>query len=427
MRTGSANLRRALNWSYLASAVWAAGNVLAGGVLVNFLAQELGARGRELAWLGAAPALVGLLQLFTPALIVRFGNAKRLCLSTSLVSYAILAGLPVLAFARISDGHRPLLLALIGVYCLHQLLEQVATVALFTWLGDLVPRRLLGRYFGRRNFIQMLVVVLTLLGSDQASKYLGTVYPGEKILPYAWLTAVGTACYFAAMAALAAVPATAPRGTGRRTTLAEVIAPLKFAPSRRLLAYNCWFSFFNGLTTTPQQMYPKMVLGLAREPVQWMAAAMRLGQAAISPIVGPVSDRRGNVPVLVVSQVAVGAAPLFFLWADSGHPNRLYGAYLLWSFYAGINICLPNLTMLLAPPGGQAPYLAAYRASSSLMLTAGTLVGGYLFEWLRDNDVAVPLGAMQLDPFALAFIFAFVTRTAGALLLLRVDERSRSS
>jgi hypothetical protein len=67
--------------------------------------------------------------------------------------------------------------------------------------------------------------------------------------------------------------------------------------------------------------------------------------------------------------------------------------------------------------------LAAYRASSSLMLTAGTLAGGYVFDWLRESEFAVSLGATHLDPFAIAFCVAFVTRTAGALLLLRVDER----
>lgn len=417
-----ADLRRALNWSYVAAAVWAAGNVLAGGVLVNYLAQELGAQGRELRWITAAPALVGLLRLFTPALIVRLGNAKRLCLSTSIASYAILAGMPVAAWYDAPDGRRSLLWILIAVYCLHQLLEQVATVALWTWLGDLVPRRLLGRYFGRRNVVQLVVVVGTLAASGAASTRLNAAFPERPILSYAVLTAAGTLCYFLAMVPLALMPATAPRQAMRTSSLAEIVAPLRHGPSRRLLAYGCWFSFFNGLTSVPQSIFPKAVLKLSFSDLLGMQTTMRVGQAALSPLIGRTSDRYGNVPVLVVSQIAVGLAPLCFLWADVAHPNRLVGAWLLWSFYAGINICLPNLTMLLAPPGGQSPYLSAYYALTSLLLTVGNLASGELFDRMREAGFGTTFGPWTFDVFTTAFVVAFVTRTAGALLLLRVAE-----
>jgi len=421
-----AELRRGLRWSYVMAAVWAAGNVLAGGVLVSYLAQELGAVGRELKWLGAAPALVGLLRLFTPALILRFGNAKRLCLSTSIASYGVLAALPVAAWSDLPDGRRQLLWVLIVVYCVHQLLEQVATVALWTWLGDLVPRRLLGRYFGRRNVVQLIVVVGTLAVSSRVSTELTATFPDRAILPYAILTACGTACYFLAMIPMAMIPATAARQPRQSSTWSEMLAPLRQKSSRRLLAYGCWFSFFNGLTSVPQAVYPKAVLKLPFADVLWMQTAMRFGQAVLSPLIGRTSDRYGNVPILIVSQLAVGAAPLMFLWADAVNPMRLYGAYLLWSFYAGINICLPNLTMLLAPRGGHAPHLAAYYALTSLFLTVGNFVSGDLFDWMRAANFEIAWGTWYIDTFAASFLVAFVTRTAGVLLLARVAEPSRS-
>jgi MFS family permease len=418
-------LRRAFLWSYVASAVWAAGNVFAGGVLINYLAQELGAKARDLAWLGAAQALVGVLRLLTPPLIVRFGNAKRLCLSMSLASYAVLAGIPLAVHADVSD-RRELLEILIVVYCLHQLLEQIATVALFSWLGDLVPRDLLGRYFGVRNLIQLVVTIAALLASAAASTYLQTIY-ADKVVSFAVLAGVGTVCYFLAMAPLAAVPATRPRGDVRSTTFAELIAPLRQPSSRRLLTYNCWFSFFQGLLAAPQSIYTRSVLKLSFADVQQMQTSMRVGQAVLSPFIGWAGDRRGNVPILVASQLLVGAAPLAFLWANADYPNRLYAAYALWIFYAGINICLPNLTILLAPPGGQAPHLAAYYVSGSLFVSAGTLAGGYAFDALVDAGFQIHIGSLHLDPFAIAFLFAFATRTAGALLLLRINERSESA
>ena len=150
---------------------------------------------------------------------------------------------------------------------------------------------------------------------------------------------------------------------------------------------------------------------------------MRLGQAGLSAVVGPWSDRRGNRNVLIVSQIAVGLAPLFFLWSSPEHPYRLAGAWLLWSAYAGINICLPNLTMLLAPSGERASHLSAYYAMSSIFLTLGTLAGGELFDYVRRPEFASFWSTSPVDPFAASFVIAIVTRTAGALLLLRVEER----
>jgi MFS family permease len=215
-----------------------------------------------------------------------------------------------------------LLAILITVYCLHQLLEQIATVALWTWLGDLVPRRLLGRYFGRRTVIQLLVTIAALLASDAIKNGVLAVAPDLSVLSYAVLTAVGTLCYFAALVPRGLRPAVAPRRPTRESSLAEIPAPLRHAPSRRLLLYGCWFSFFNGLTSVPQSIYPRAVLKLQFGDVLWMQTAMRIGQMALSPIIGRTSDRYGNVPWLIVSQLAVGARPTRASTSPSGGPAR---------------------------------------------------------------------------------------------------------
>ncbi len=417
-------MRRAVRWSYLASVVWAAGNALLSTQLIVFLAQEYGAKGREVSWLLAAPALVGLLRLFTPALIDLLGGVKRLCLLTSIASYVVLAGISISAWRGlpVADPRTglPLLLA---IYCTSQLLEQIGTVALWTWLGDLVPRRLLGRYFGRRTMLQLAVVVPVLLGSAAASEWLQKVYPQQRLMPYAWLTGVGTGLMLLAMLPLTQLPDVPRRTALRPSILSQLAAPFAQKSSRRLLTYVGWFAFFNGLTATPQNIYPKGILKLRVGDLLWMQTLMRLGQAGLSAVVGPWSDRHGNCNVLVVSQLAVGLAPLFFLWSSPEHPYRLAGAWLLWSAYAGINICLPNLTMLLAPTGERASHLSAYYAMSSIFLTLGTLAGGELFDYVRRPEFTSFWNTLPVDPFAASFVIAIVTRTAGALLLLRVDER----
>jgi MFS family permease len=417
------SLRRAVQLSYLAAGIWAAGNALTGTVLITYLAQEFGAQGSEIGWLLAAPALVGLLRLFTPRLAEFAGGLKPLCLATSTASYVLLAGIPLLAWQGVPEGdRRAALWSLVAVFCASQLLEQIGTVALWSWLGHLVPRRLLGRYFGRRTMLQLAVVIPTLLASAAAADRLKALYSESPAMPYAYLTGMGTLLMLVAMIPLACMPPPARSTQPTGPVWRAIAAPLADRNARRLLTYGCWFAFFNGLTAAPQNIYPKAVLKLPLRDMQWMQTVMRLGQAVLSYVIGPWSDRRGNRAILIASQVAIGAAPLFFLWADAAHPYRLVGAWVLFSAYAGINICLPSLTMLLAPRGEIVPALAAYYAFTSLFVTLGNLAGGYLFDYVRRPEFAPWWSTMRLDPFAAAFVLAFVTRTAGALLLLRVDD-----
>ena len=58
---------------------------------------------------------------------------------------------------------------MIGLLCVHQLLEYLGSVALWSWLGDLVPGRIRGRYFARRQIWQLAVLIPTLLASGYFS------------------------------------------------------------------------------------------------------------------------------------------------------------------------------------------------------------------------------------------------------------------
>lgn len=442
-----AALRRAIRLSYVAAIVWAIGNALSSGMLLIYLAQELGAQGTAVSFLQSAPALLGLLRLFTPIVITRFHGTKRTCLIWSAVAYALLFAVPTLvAFAQ-QDEHRRLSLGvLIGLLCVHQLIEQVATVALWTWLADLVPRRIRGRYFARRNMLQLVFIIPTLLLSgeyiDRATKAdrelaaptlsasTAETTPRAKPLaprPYAATIVVGAVLLAASLVPLSAIPAVEPKsraaawsGHADRPSWRRLVASLFDPASRRLLLYGCWFSFFNGLFLIAQNILPRGVLGLGLADMNRMQTAMRVGQIGVSAWAGPWSDRRGNRPVLVLCQLLVGAAPLFYFIASPNQPYWLYGAWLLWSAYAGINICLPNLTLRLAPPAERSAHLATYHALTSLCFVVGSLAGGYAFDHFVPRSIALAGGS--LTKFQLFFLLAFVLRSAGAAIVASVPE-----
>lgn len=419
VRIAPAQRRRAFGLGYLNGVLWAVGNGLTTGTLVTYLAIDLGARGLGLSLILAAPTLVGLLRMLAPPLIARLGSAKRATLIFSLFSYVLIWGLPAVGVpGLVAQQWR--LAALVGLVSVHQLLEYMGQVALWSWLADIVPQRLRGRYFGRRQILQLLALTPTLLLAGWFSDAWRQQYassPEKMLLGYAIPNAVGAALLLLSLVPLAAMPATQlalRRGQG------VTFSALRDERFRRLLAYGCWLSFFNGVTQAPQNMFPKVVLGLGVQAVSAMRIGMQVGQMAFSAWAGAFSDRYGNRPTLIVSQLLLATAPGFMLLATPGEPWWLAGAWLAWSAYAGLNICLPNLMLKLAPREEAAAYIATYFAVTSVFYAASTVAGGYVFDLL--GHLPSDSWWARFDRYGLAFGMALVARLSAVLLLLRIAE-----
>lgn len=420
--------RRAMRLGYVNGALWAAGNGLTSGTVIYYLAIELGAAGMGISLILAAPAVAGLLRLAAPPIIRFVGGAKSACLRISTIAYVLLFALaPLLWPVNIQPGTA--LKLLVAVLCLHQLLEYIATVALWAWLAEIVPPRIRGRYFARRQIWQLAVLIPTLLGSGWFVDAWRTAHAYQSdrlLLGYVACVALGAGLLLASLAPLLRMPDVGLAGVqGQQRGLRELAAPFRSAHFRRLLVFGSWFSFFNGVTGTAQTIFPYAVLGLGVFSLSVMRTTMRVGQIALSPTVGRYSDRWGNLPVLVVCQIAVATGPLFFLLADAERWWLLFGAWLVWSAYVGLNVCLPNLMLKLAPPEDNAPYIATYFGVTTAVYAASTVLGGVAFNVLYGVG-PIYLGPWALNRYEYLFLFGWITRSMGLLFLLRVIEPGRA-
>ncbi|MEZ6071708.1 MAG: hypothetical protein R3C10_15945 [Pirellulales bacterium] len=161
-----------------------------------------------------------------------------------------------------------------------------------------------------------------------------------------------------------------------------------------------------------RRRYPKYALGLGVLSLQWMRITMRGGQIAVSRWAGPLSDRVGNRPMMILCQLVVASSMAFFLVASPERPYWLFGAYVAWAFYAGLNIGIPNLMLRLAPDGQQqdnSGYIALYFATSGVCYAVTSLFGGWLFDVLRARQ-AFQLGPYLLDHYQILFTVGLVMR-----------------
>ncbi|HEY2827284.1 MAG TPA: hypothetical protein VGJ04_06755 [Pirellulales bacterium] len=420
--------RRALKLGLVNAIVYSMGYALTTGAIVTYLAIDLGATGRALSFLLAAPSLAGLLRLFTPAVISRVGSTKRTCVAALGLGFAVLLGLPLIGWLAPQMPRAAALAVLITVVCSYQLFDFVGYVALWAWFAELVPLRIRGNYFGWRQVLQLLVSIPTALAAGYFADYWRGAYkdiPSMKLLGYAIPNALGAACMLGSLVPLVLMPAAGVVPPAEGIPWREMAAPFRQWQFRRLLSFRAGLSVANGISQAAEKVFPKNILKLGVGDLAIMRNAMQIGQIGVARWAGPFSDRYGNRSVLIACQWLVSLAMVFYLIAapaPAWHAWLLLGAWILWSFYAGHNICLPNLAIKLAPVQEKSPYVAAHEATASVCHALATVAGGFLFDWLTDAETVSRLGRASMNPFTVIFGLAILLRLLAIPLAMAIVE-----
>jgi MFS family permease len=411
------------------AAIWAVGNGLATTTLISYLARELGARGLAISLILAAPTIAGLLRQTAPRLIAAWGSRKSFCLSMYALSAQTLLVLPLVAAPGVLPDKQWSLVALVTLWCLYQLLEYFGTVALWSWLGDVTPTEIRGAFLGRREAWLSGGRLLGMLAGGLFAYYWPEWRSRETLWQaYALCGIAGASLMGCAIAPLARMPALE-TSTSKLAHTAIVWRDLFFAPLqdvrfRRLITYGCWLGAVNGLLGASQFFFGQKALGLSLLVMLAMRSQTEVGQTLVSSQVGRLVDRVGNRRVMIVSQLLVALAMVFYLTATPERWWWIYGASTLFIAYAGLNVGIPNLLLKLAPTESRNSYVASHYAWSGLAYGLGSLGGGVLYDTASRDAWTVYLGEWRLDHFAILFLAGLVLRAAGALWLARIPEDS---
>jgi MFS family permease len=371
--------------------------------------------------------MAGLLRLIAPLLMDRAQSRRKFCIAMFLGSAAALASLPMLAAPGVIASPNRSIVALGAAWTSYQVLESIGAVALWSWFGDLVPRRIRGRFVGRREgWMTAGLVIGGLIAA--AGTWIWQRHCEAMGAPHeAWRAYAACASFGAALVAYATLPLTwmsdVPlQAPASRLRLRDVFEPLADARFRRLMLFGLWFSIVNGLSQAPRQVYLQSVLKVEFAYKRALDGASRGIQAIWMPWTGRIVDRRGNVPVLAVSWGVVSLASVFFLLATPAARWWIVGAYGCWIAYAGVNVPLPNLMLGLSRPRRTAAYAAAWFAWPQLAYALSVLAGGWLLDWMKVHFEPRSLLKWRVDHFAVFFSLSVVLMAAGVVLALRIPE-----
>jgi HEAT repeat protein len=395
---------------------------LAFGVIPQGYALYLGADTVFIGRLAAVQALAGMATLAGAFLVERRNERRVWC--------GVLSGIGrmiwfLTALSALFLSPSPALAVLLIITTLSLTLVNLGVPAWMSWMNDLVPAGVRGRFFARRSVYLTLVSVLAAPLVGRALD-LGKVHIGERYT-YALLFALAGVFGLANLFLLLAQPEpayTKPEKTPR-LTLEYFLGPLRNVAFRRFLFAVTGWAFAQSVAGPFFAVFQLKTLGFSFFAVQAVGAIAALTTLAFTPAVGYLADKYGNKALYIIAYIVVTIIPLFWALMRPDLPVLTWTLLIVAQSLSGIigammGITQFNLMLGLSPSGETARYSALFTATTGLAGFLGPQVGGLLAAATR--NIVIPAGGWSLDSLKFTFIVSTVLRLAVIPLLLKVTE-----
>lgn len=367
---------------------------------------------------GASPTLIGvlwglsyfsqLLQLPAAWITSRFGR-RRVAIAGHASSRLLLLALVPLPFLPLSPALKQGVL--VTVFGLSAALVVVGHNAWLTWVSDLVPARIRGRFFGRRTAYGTAVGTVVALAAghwlDRAREHGGAGPTLAAMAAIGWCAGLVTTWLMAKQHE--------PGGEDvEPMRLADVLAPLAEPGSRRLLGYQIAWNAAVGLTASVAAVYMLRDLHVGFVGLGLYNATLAAARVFGAPFWGRSIDRFGARPVLVLC--ALGSAFSSALWVLAV-PDRIWivalEAVVTGLLVAGHEIAVFALPLAVAPRAGRSVHLAAFAMVAGLAFGLASVGGGAASGVIAASTV--PFGTRAL--FAVSSCGRLLAAAIGLALL----------
>lgn len=367
---------------------WALGNGLISTSLIVYLVYDLCREEKDfpvrqtIAWIIAAPRIVGLLRLLTPTLIDLFGSRKRLCVCSyalsPLVLLAIPLGMPRLIHAEgISLNWTLFLIA--ATWCVYHVIEYFGTMALWSAVGDLIPQEQRAPFLGKREAMMVFGRVLGFFFTGLYSYFVINALPAEQPKWTGYLLPTYLGVFFLVLAcvpliSMAEIP-WKKEPLRLKVRVKQLLEPLRSRRFAVFVFFGIWLQL-PGFMQSEQYHYLVGVLAVPLLALFSTQMLTQLGQCGLGASFGKWIKRFGHFRVMCVSIVLVSSGQMFYFFAEKSTWWLVFGAAFVWIFWVGVNIGISSLVLNLSPPEQKASGVSLFYSMSTLSFGIATLLGG---------------------------------------------------
>jgi hypothetical protein len=408
-------LRRSLNAAVAEGAFAEVFAACATGAVITGWALYLGASAAVIGLLGALPLGAQVANL--PAAWFT-GSRSRKTVTLWAVGISRLTFLPLLALPTLDAAPATKLRLFLGIVAVSMVFGVIGNSAWVAWMGDLVPGRLRGRFFGRRTIFLSIAGTLTSLAAALLL---------DRVAPLGWTGAAlsgltGAACLAGLASVLLLRRQHEPAGGAESDVPAwqAMQRALRDLRARPFLGYLLAWNAAVGISATffAYHMLTNLRTGFV------IVAAHGIGVATVriasARLWGHAVDRIGAGPVLIFCSFGISAVPAtwFFITPERLWPIAFDAAFagFLW---AGHGIAAFDLSIGLAPRAARPFYLGAFATAGGLGFGLASILAGELASLIPAHFV---LAGQAWTSLHVLFLLSAVGRLASAGLSRRLHD-----
>ena len=313
----------------------------------------------------------------------------------------------------------------VGTFFVQQVALNIGGAAWHPWLGDIIPGRLQGRFFGnmRRVFQTSSLIVITAAGW-----YLGDDPTASRFIVVFALLIIGGFLRPLILLRVQRLPPT--RGGPPERMLESLRRPLGDIEFRWFLLFWGANAFLVNVTRPFGVPFLRNDLLFPGSITIYASALLVLGMVVSLRPWGRTADRLGNRFVFLVNTVIMTSAFLL-LAAVPGYPAAGWLAVLVAALsflltgvgLAGMGIAQIVRLMHAAPSDHRGPYMGLFFVTNGLVSAAASSLAGFVLDGLPKEIVLFGHTVLPIRIYFMVMAFALLFTAPMIRRLSRVRER----
>jgi MFS family permease len=423
-------IRTSLRASTIDSAFAALYTITTSGILLSNFLVDLHASPVAIGMLASIPMLINLIQpvgaYLSERVTSRFHYSIRTNTPGRLAWIILLLGIVAFSWGLV-NSHQMVVLTL-GIVLISHLSGSLGSASWLSWMAQLVPHKLRGRFFGLRNSVASLTNLICVpLAGLVISKWYGGAIQGYGVVVFIGILSgmLSLGCQYFQLDINPQQQNALPDGISeKKAILIEAInrdlpntentAIKRDSNSGKSIFKDfnfLMFMLYLGLWTFAVNLsapfFNYYLLDILDIDVTWVTTygSLRAGATLVMLILwGKLSDKIGNRPILFFVGIVLAVTSLLWLLVGNSQLDIWLWLPLLHILlgvtWAGIDLCNNNIQLGVAPARHQAIYFAYAAAVAGVSGALGTTIGGFVTQF------SIYGGLLGL--FAISFIFRLV-------------------
>jgi MFS family permease len=391
--------------------------ILVSGAFLTGYALYIGMNDFHLGLLGAIPAFAIIPGLFGAYAAEGMRSRKKVTIPAVTLNRLLWIPLILLLFVKMSVSAKVWIFLMI--YLSAAMVGAMCVSPWQSWISDLVPEQIRGRFFGQRNRILNVASICTLL----LGGWLLDGFKGAGRELYGYVTILSAAVVFAGFGIYALHKQYEPPMHPLPTPgfWENFLRPLKDKDYKKVVAAFMVLQFSLGLSAAFFSAYMLKYLNMSFSQISFFTIYSLVLAMFFNPFWGQIVDVVGLRPVLLVNLILVAIIPIIWVFTLSTGSGMLW---LVWTLvgvgWCGFDLAAFNLPFALSPKQGRTYYLGVLSIANGGAFFLASIIAGAVVQNLQGLNLH--LGPFRIVHYHVLFIASGIGRFISALLFLRVKE-----